>query len=89
MYSVLVAIGQLLTATQVNNMRKDSIVSVCDVELTYDNFGRLSTIEYIDVGVTMTLTYERDNRIASFTDGADIWDCTYNAKGLLTNITKQ
>ena len=87
MITSAVSPGDVATATQYNNMRKDAgLFSGDEINLTYSG-GQLITIEHVDFSVTYTLTYNSDGLVSSVTDGVDTWNYTYTT-GNLTKIKK-
>lgn len=90
MFSSTVSAGDIATATQYNNVRKDAgLFSGHDVDITYDSQGRVATIVHNDYAVTLTLTWSNAyQQITSVTDGTNTWNMSYNSSRQLTGITK-
>lgn len=89
MFSSAVSVGDIATASQYNNLRKDAgLFSGNDIDITYNSQGRIATIVHNDYSITLTPTYNANGTISSVTDGTNTWNFTYNAKFQLTGITK-
>lgn len=90
MFSSLVSIGQKFLAEHFNNIRKDAgSFSIDEMNIAYDDHNRISTIEHVDLGITLTYTYNNKNQVSQITNGTDTWDLTYNSSRQLTKILKQ
>lgn len=57
-----------------------------DAVITYDSLERISTILDNETGITYTMTYDEDDRLASMTNGSATWTITRDTDGNITNI---
>lgn len=89
MFSSAVSVGDIATASQYNNLRKDAgLFSGDSVNITYNSDNTIHTIEHVDYGVTLTLSYNSNQTVSSVTDGTNTWNFTYNTTAFLTSVTK-
>lgn len=89
MFSNQVSVGDIATASQYNNLRKDAaLFSGNEVNITYNTNGTIATIQHVDFGVTLTVSYNSDLTISSVTDGTNTWNLTWNTLQQLTKILK-
>lgn len=89
MFSSQVSVGDIATASQYNNLRKDAgLFSGGEVNMTYNTDGTVHTIQHVDYGITLTLSYNANQTISSVTDGTNTWNFTWNTTIQLTKILK-
>lgn len=89
MFSSQISVGDIATASQYNNLRKDAgLFSGDSVNITYNADNTINTVEHVDYGVTLTLSYNSDQTVSSVTDGTNTWNFGYNSISFLTSITK-